>query len=130
MTKNIKDELSFVYCPTCGEEGCCIAEPEGGDLDFEVVLYWSCENKECRDYGKDLEPSREWWARYYKEEQVAMAEMEEAELARLFEEDEKEFFESIKGKSPEEIEKENWPTVVNVGMDPDVTAEVCEGYQK
>lgn len=50
------------------------------------------------------------------------------EVKRRVEEDEREFFGSIESKSPEQIEEENWPTVVNVGMDPDVTAEVREGW--
>lgn len=87
MTKNIKDESLFVYCPTCREEGCRIVEAEGNDLESEEVLYFTCGNRKCEDYGRDLEPSKEWWARYCREEEVARAEAEEAELARLIKKD-------------------------------------------
>ena len=113
MTKNIKNEALFVYCPTCGEEGCCIAEPEGSDLEWEVVLYWSCENTECTDCGKDLEPSKEYWENQRKQEELFLLEEEE-------------FFAEIANKSPEQIVEENWPEVEHVGMDADVTAELRE----
>ena len=126
MTKNIKDESLFVYCPTCGHEACCVQEREGSDIEPEEVLYFHCGNNECPSCDMDIEPSQEWWNRRHKEEQAI-----HAELARLFEKDQKEFFDSIKNKSPEQIEKDNWPKVEYVGMDANVTAEVrqvCEGF--
>jgi hypothetical protein len=83
MAKDIKDESLFVYCPTCRKQGCCIVEAEGNDLESEEVLYFTCGNRKCEDYGRDLEPSREWWARYYKEEETARAQAEDAEIAQL-----------------------------------------------
>jgi hypothetical protein len=58
------------------------------------------------------------------------------EMKKRVEEDDDKFFSSIERKCSEEIVeenqpvKDNWPTVVNVGMDPDVTAEVREGHQE
>jgi hypothetical protein len=52
------------------------------------------------------------------------------EIKKRVEEDEKEFFKSIRKKSPEQIEEDNWPAVVTVGMDAVVTAEVLEGYKE
>jgi hypothetical protein len=52
------------------------------------------------------------------------------EIKKRVEEDKKEFFKSIRKKSPEQIEEDNWPAVVTVGMDAVVTAEVLEGYKE
>lgn len=117
MTKNIKNEAINVYCNTCNKEGNCVGEPEGGDLDFEVVLYWSCMNEECPDNGKDLEPSKEWWTNHRKQEELFLLEEEE-------------FFADLANKSTEQVEEDNWPVIETEGMDPDVTAEVREGYQE
>jgi hypothetical protein len=83
MTENIKDEALFIYCPTCKKKGCCVAEPEGSDLEWEVVMYWHCGNESCQDYWRDLEPSPVWWAHHRRQEELAREEGEKffADLA-------------------------------------------------